>query len=140
MSNTINSQIQQGQDLYSDFIEKLMGEAQDPSVTPENRAQMKEVLINELDEELNAHLVNVLAEKDRILLEELLNTHPNNDQIGAFLMEKIPNFQAEVTVCLLNFRSSYLSGLGINPNAQPFQENKEITSSEDLSLVPPPAN
>lgn len=90
------------------FIDDLIKEKKDPSINEKNIAEVRTILLNELNKAINIHLISLLTEKDQKDLEALLDTNPPDDVIDDFFVKRIPNFEEEVAVVLLNFRSAYL--------------------------------
>ena len=90
------------------FIDDVLKEKNDVSLTADQLTQIKTLLLKELNEKVNTHLVALLSEKDQIELDELLNKNVNDEELDKFFQTKIPNLIPEMTSVLLNFRMDYL--------------------------------
>lgn len=107
------------------FIEDLIKERKDPNITDANIAQVKEVLLKEVNDAINMHLINLLSEKDQIELDDILQRNAPDEELNQFFISKIPNLEAEIASALLNFRTVYL----YKPEEQ---------KTQDVSMPPPP--
>lgn len=90
------------------FVDNLIRERKDPRVNESNMAQIRELLLKQINEEVNTHLVVLLQDKDQAELSVLLDKNVSNDELNTFFKNKIPNFEVEMAAALLNFRSAYL--------------------------------
>lgn len=90
------------------FIDDLIKERKDPNIKPENLAQVKELLLKEVNDAINRHLVSLLADKDKLELDTLLDKNPTTEDLDQFFSSKITNLEAEIASALLSFRSAYL--------------------------------
>ena len=61
------------------FIDDIIKERKDPNVKPENIAQVKAILLKEVNDSINRHLISVLSEKDQVELDELLEKNVSDD-------------------------------------------------------------
>ena len=93
---------------FMSFIDDVLKEKNDTSLTPDQLTQIKTLLLKELNEKVNTHLVALLSEKDQLELDELLNKNVNDEELDKFFQTKIPNLVPEMTSVLLNFRMDYL--------------------------------
>lgn len=90
------------------FIDGLIKEKKDQSLTPETLARTKEFLLNELNQTINTHLVSILLDEDQKEMETLLDKKVSDEELDNFFENKIPNLVAEITAVLVDFRSVYL--------------------------------
>jgi|SRR3989339_916574 len=93
---------------FMSFIDDVLKEKNDVSLTADQLTQIKTLLLKELNEKVNTHLVALLSEKDQIELDELLSKNVNDEELDKFFQTKIPNLIPEMTSVLLNFRMDYL--------------------------------
>ncbi len=90
------------------FIDDIIKERKDPNVKPENISQVKAVLLKEVNDSINRHLISLISEKDQVELDELLEKNITDDELNEFFLKKIPQLEAEIASVLLNFRAAYL--------------------------------
>ena len=90
------------------FIENLIKEKNDPTIKPESLPQVKAVLLNELNQMINTHMVAILPESDQRELDILLRNKVVDEELDKFFSEKIPNLAAELASVLIDFRTAYL--------------------------------
>lgn len=90
------------------FIDEMIQARKDPAIKPENLPNVKTVLLRELNETINTHLITLLSEKDQRELDGLLDKNVSDDELNDFFSKKIPNLEAEMVSALLNFRAAYL--------------------------------
>lgn len=107
------------QAALASFVDKLIEERKDPNVTEASKLQVKAMLLSELNEAINTHLINRLSEKDQLALDDLLNTNPSDDDLNKFFMDTVPNLEVEIASALLNFRTAYLTPIGGVANIPP---------------------
>jgi len=119
LPNSVKDQI-----AFMSFIDDLIKEKNDPDIKPEQLPQIKTLLLKELNEKVNLHLVSLLSERDQLELDELFNKNASDEEIDNFFQAKVPNLIPEMTAVLLEFRNTYL----YTPAAK-----------KDLSDLPPPA-
>lgn len=93
---------------FMSFIDDVLKEKNDTSLTADQLIQIKTLLLKELNEKVNTHLVALLPEKDQIELDELLSKNISDEELDKFFQTKIPNLIPEMTSVLLNFRMDYL--------------------------------
>ncbi len=94
--------------LYS-FIDDLLTEVNTNEVSPEDLPQLKALLMLELQEVINVHLVSKLSENDQQELEKMLDRDAPAKELDQFFTQKIPNLEGEIMIALLSFRSAFLS-------------------------------
>lgn len=110
------------------FIDELIKERKDPNINEKNIANIRALLLKELNDAINTHLVSLLTERDQIELDILLEKGMTNDQLDDFFRKKIPNLEVEIASVLLNFRAAYL---------YPLTVKKQETEGEKSSSLPP---
>lgn len=125
------------------FIDDLIRDKNDPAITAENLEEVKSILLEEVNNAINTHLVNLLAEQDQIELDSLLDTDPTDEQLNAFFLQKIPNLEIEIAAALLNFRSAYLYPVTQpdQPSIQPQYQSEpqqEYLPDESMDVLPAP--
>lgn len=119
------------------FIEKIIEERKDPNVNDQNREQVKAVLLKELNEDINLHLIKLLPEKGQLALNDLLDKNPSDEELNKFFMDNIPNLEEELAAALLNFRAAYLLPVMQN-EPQESTPQVEAAPPADISEIPPP--
>jgi len=110
------------------FVEDIIKERKDPNVKPENLPKVKELLLKEVNDSINRHLISLLPDKEQVELDELLDKNVGDEELDSFFEKKIPNLESEIASVLLNFRAAYLYPLKAQ-EAQP----------QDMTQSPPPA-
>lgn len=91
------------------FIDDLIKEKKDPSITPEQLPNIKVALLTELNEMINTRMVTLLPEVSQRLLDALLERKASDEEIDKFFSEKISNLSAEIASVLVDFRGAYLT-------------------------------
>lgn len=121
------------------FIDDLIKERKDPNVNEKNIANVRALLLKELNDAINTHLVSLLTERDQIELDVLLERGMTNEQLDDFFRKKIPNLEVEIASVLLNFRGAYLYPLTVEKSKVEGQNSEEKTpaSSNKPSSLPP---
>lgn len=130
------------------FVEQMIQDKKDPAVTLENISRLTEVLLGELNDQINTHLINILPEDKQKELEALLDKEANDMAIDGFFEKNIVNLEAEIAAVLLNFRAGYLAKVGQTPQSQPntqpnqavnteFQNSSPSKTKDDLFAAPP---
>lgn len=132
MNDQTNNKAAMDQAALASFIYKLIDERKDPNITDATKPQVKAMLLSQLNEAINTHLINRLSEKDQLALDDLLNTNPSDDDLNKFFMDSVPNLEVEIASALLNFRTAYLTPIG------GISEEK-AASHDDIPPPPPPA-
>lgn len=122
------------------FVEDIIEERKDPNIKPENLPKVKELLLKEVNDSINRHLISLLPDKEQVELDELLDKNVSDEEIDAYFAKKIPNLEAEIASVLLNFRAAYLYPL----KAQEAQTQEQSQSPPPDPMVakpsfPPPA-
>jgi len=110
------------------FIDNLIKEKNDQSITPEQLPQVKAALLTELNEMINTRMVTLLPEVSQRLLDAMLERKASDQELDKFFSEKIPNLSAEIASVLIDFRAAYLT-----PIASP------TPAVKDEPLMPSPA-
>lgn len=140
-NNTISEQSLKDQVALVSFVEDLIKERKDPNITDANVNQVKAMLLREVNDSINAHLINLLSGDDQKALDSLLDTSPADDAINAFLTQKIPNLEIEIAAALLSFKEAYLlpvvKSLSIPENHLP-EIKPDISPSMPPPLMPAP--
>ena len=90
------------------FVEQLLEEKGLTNVDPSVLAEMREDLFARVSERINAELLAALPEGKIDALNELLDGNQSNEQVRAFFMENIANFQDVLNAAVANFRTAYL--------------------------------
>ncbi len=90
------------------FIENLIKEKNDPQINEKNIDQVKMVLLRQLNEMIDTHLISMLDEGSQRELDQLLDKNIPNKELEDFFKSKIPNLDVEIANVLLNFRAAYL--------------------------------
>ncbi|OGK08538.1 hypothetical protein A2767_05580 [Candidatus Roizmanbacteria bacterium RIFCSPHIGHO2_01_FULL_35_10] len=127
-------------------IDDLIKLRNDPHVTPEKLPAVKTLLLKEINEWINRHLITKLDDQGQIELEKLLNSNESDEELDKFFSQKIPNLQSEIASVLFNFRTAYLypvrERIAAEAKAKTAQnqttQNNE-SSQNDFSDVGPPA-
>jgi hypothetical protein len=114
------------------FVDNLIRERKDPRVNETNMPQIRELLLKQINEAVNRHLITLLSDKDQAELSTLLDKNVSDDELNVFFKEKILNFEVEMTAALLNFRTAYLY------SAQPQPKEAIATVSAPKIVEPPP--
>lgn len=139
-----NTQAVNEQALES-FVDELIKAKNSPEVTDETRAEVKQMLMNDVLQGINAHLVSLLSDEDVEHLNEMLDREATDEELNAYFTEKIPNTQDEIAKALVNFRDGYLSvdytkddldDMASEPEAMESTPTEE--STEQFSPPPPP--
>lgn len=137
MANDIGTNLPKGtrdQASLAAFVESLIKEKNDPNVTPQSILNVVEVLLGELDDQINTHLVNLLPEEKQKELERLLDNEAQDSELDSFFEKSIPNLESEIAAVLLNFRAGYLAIP--KPQSSPV---KNVSTELVENLTPAPA-
>lgn len=116
------------------FIEDIIKERKDPNITDQNLPKIKEMLLEELNDSINRHMISLISEKDQLLLDEMLEKNISDDEVDTFFRRVIPNFEAEIAAVLLKFRAGYLYPV----KDRILQEKKQSESLISASDIKPP--
>lgn len=119
------------------FIDTLITQKKDPNVNEKNMNQVRALLMKELNDDINEHLIQLLTEKDQLAMEDLLDKNPTDEEITSFYQQKVPNLTAEIASVMLNFRAAYL-GLSRGQAQQQAQTQAATDGGEDPTLIPAP--
>ena len=90
------------------FVHDIIREKNDPTIKPENVQDITLMLLGQLNESINTHLIMLLPEKDQLALDKLMDQDATNYELDQFMERKIPNMKAEIASVLLDFRAVYL--------------------------------
>lgn len=90
------------------FVDDLIRDRHDPNIKPENIAEVRQILLRQLNQDINIYLINCLADKDQVTLGELLDGDPTDYELNQFFIRRIPNLSVEIASVLLRFRTAYL--------------------------------
>lgn len=90
------------------FVDNLIRERKDSRVNESNMPQIRELLLKQINEAVNRHLITLLTDKDQAELSVLLDKNVSDEELNAFFKDKVLNFEVEMTAALLNFRTAYL--------------------------------
>lgn len=118
------------------FVDDLIRERKDPNINEKNIANVRALLLKEVNEAVNTHLVSLLTERDQIELDVLLERKMTNEQLDDFFRKKIPNLEVEIASALLNFRAAYLYPLTQTSAEKPARLDK---TPSGLPPAPPVA-
>ncbi|OGK17451.1 hypothetical protein A2774_00265 [Candidatus Roizmanbacteria bacterium RIFCSPHIGHO2_01_FULL_39_12c] len=116
------------------FLDNLIKEKNDPSLTPEKLPQVKAALLQELNEMINSHMVKLLSEDAQRRLDAIFDRNASDEEIDDFFINNIPILSAEIASVLLDFRAAYLYPLQ-TPTQQKIQERTTV----NIQPPPPPA-
>lgn len=114
------------------FVDDLIKEINDPEVNEKNIIEVRTVILKELNDAINRHLISLLTKKDQEDLSALLDKNPPDDVIDDFFVQRIPNFESEVAAVLINFKAAYLYTF---KNRQ--REKASVDHSKENSNLPP---
>ncbi len=90
------------------FVDQLLAEKGVQSADPEVRAQIREDLINRVDDRVQALIMANLPEDELDEFSAKLDTGSDED-IQAYLRKTIPGFDEKVAVELVAFKAAYTS-------------------------------
>jgi len=125
------------------FVEDLIKERKDPNINEKNIANVRALLLKEVNEAINTHLVSLLTERDQIELDVLLEKKMTNEQLDDFFRKKIPNLEVEIASALLNFRAAYLYPLANQipavepPRLDTIDNDRTSEVNQKASSLPP---
>jgi len=126
------------QAAFMSFIDDVLKEKNAPAIKPEHLPQVKTLLLKELNEKVNTHLISLLSEKDQLELDDLLNKNISDEELDNFFQTKIPNLVPEMTSVLLEFRNTYLFTPVAKKSEETVEKAIQNKNEEDL-LNPEPA-
>lgn len=89
------------------FLESIINNADDGSITPEVRQEMLATLSQQLDSALLASAIDALPEEKLDEYEQLISSQPTAEQLQQFLSQNIPNLQDIYRLTLIEFRREY---------------------------------
>lgn len=115
------------------FINELIEDRYQGNI-PANAGEEKALLLKEINEAINTHLVRLLSQADQLALDELLDKNATDDEVNKFFAEKVPKLEVEIASALLNFRAAYLLPIPENQNPAP----PTASGPSDVSEIPPP--
>ena len=93
---------------FMSFIDDILKEKKETNLPEDQLIQLKTLLLKDLNEKVNTHLITLLSEKDQLELDDLLNKNVSDEELDNFFQSKIPNLVPEMTSVLLDFRADYL--------------------------------
>ncbi|NTU72585.1 hypothetical protein HGB07_00180 [Candidatus Roizmanbacteria bacterium] len=99
------------------FADSLIKEKNSPYVTAENRKEIAKMLVEDMYQAINVKLLNSLSDEQVEKLNALLESQANEAAVGQFFEKNVPNIEATVRQCLLEFREGYLAVVN-NPPSQ----------------------
>lgn len=129
-SKNQNDKVIKDQIALLSFVDDLLKEKKDSNIKPEDLPKVKEVLLKEVQDAINRHLVSLISEKDQVELDQLLDKNISDEELNNFFVQKIPGLEAEIASALLNFRSAYL---------YPGPAKSEVKPEKNPLQTPPPA-
>lgn len=104
------------------FIENLIKEKNETSLTEEQLKNTKVALLNELNQMINTRLISLLSTPQQQELEVLLKDKVSDQELDQYFAKHIPNLEAEIASVMANFREAYLMPLeDINPLPAPVE-------------------
>ena len=107
------TQLTDDQQVLLNFVDELLSVKKDPTMTEETMPQVRLTLLNEVNDSINAHLLNLLPEDAQIELDELLDQNVSDEELNGFFTRKIPDLETEIARALINFREAYLADVAI---------------------------
>lgn len=118
------------------YVDDLMRDKADKSLKPEQVPNIRALLLKEVNEAINEHLINCLNEQKQVELDELLDKDATDEQVMEFFKKTIPNVEVEVTTALLNFRAAYLYSV-LNPQKSTVSSPLSPVNSQPSSVTRP---
>lgn len=91
------------------YVDQLIKDKNSSQVNNANRQEIKDALMRDVTDAINAKFVLLLSDDDIKELNGLFRKNAANDEISKFFAAKIPNQQEILTEVLLDFRKGYLS-------------------------------
>lgn len=101
--------MEQTTDLAHDFVEEIL-DAKDPDNTiPQDvREQLAHDLVAQLEQRINAMILNHIPENAQDELSQLLDSDTEGKLIGDFYVRHIPDISERIAAEMMVFRESYL--------------------------------
>jgi len=90
------------------FVDELIRERKDPNVSEKNMAEVRALLLKQVNEEINTHMINCLTDTQRVELDVMLDKNPTDKELHEYFVLKIPNLSIEIASVMLRFRAAYL--------------------------------
>ncbi|MCL5783866.1 MAG: DUF5663 domain-containing protein [Patescibacteria group bacterium] len=90
------------------YVEKLIEEKGFPDLTPEVKEEIKNDLLNRIDDFVSARIIAKLSDQDVATFEEMLKNQKSQEEIQQFITGHIDDFPGFLTNTLLEFRGVYL--------------------------------
>ncbi len=94
-------------DLLS-FVDELIRDKNLPTSDEAVREQMKNDLLDRVEDRVNAVILRFLPPEKLGELEEKLNADAPDEEVQAFVREYIPDLDVKVAAALVAFRQTYL--------------------------------
>jgi hypothetical protein len=135
MNPTQNDQALSDQAALLSYVDDLIRDRKDPNVNETNKVQVQQLLLKEVNDEINLHLVNLLTEEDQKTLNDLLDKNVSDEELSKFFASKIPSLESEIAAVLLNFRATYL--LPVTQTQSQTADLPPQTSTDTLPPLPP---
>ncbi|MBI3620233.1 hypothetical protein HY214_03780 [Candidatus Roizmanbacteria bacterium] len=110
------------------FVDDLIKARPDLKLKPAEIPAVRQTLLQEVNEAINTHLIQVLPDQDQQELDVLLQKNATDVELNAFFSQKIPDLSTEIATALLNFRAAYL--LPVNKD--------QAAALKDFAASPPP--
>jgi len=99
----------QNMDLQA-FVDKLVMEKEDfKSLSPDVLAQIKNDLLERVENRIDAVVVSNLSETDLEEFNKMIESKKSDEEIQGFCNEKIPDLAQLIATELINFQQTYLS-------------------------------
>lgn len=92
------------------YIDDLVALREDLWVKPENKAQFKKALKDQLNDEINNHFINLLTKSDQQLLNQLLDKGISNEELNMFFEQRIDNRVAHLATVFQKFKEMVMVG------------------------------
>lgn len=121
------------------FVDDLIKARTDQKYAEKDLPNIKTLLLKEVNDAINTHLVSLLTEKDQLELDKFLDQNPTDDQLDDFFRKKIPNLEVEIASVLLNFRAAYLYPLTVQKTEDRERKTEEKAAESPVKRSLPPA-
>ena len=96
------------QQAIEDYVDDLIKTKNSPYVNDGNRAEVKKMLLDEVNAVVNRKLISKLTDGQVDELNKLLEVKTADEKIAEFFKQKIPDLDKTVLEALIDFRKGYL--------------------------------
>lgn len=93
---------------FGDFVDRMMLEKEYPPLDDAVMAQIKEDLLDRLDDYINARIIAAMTDEQAQEFNTLLKGDPTKDEVQQFIAQCIPDGAEFISLTLLEFRREYL--------------------------------